>query len=260
MRCRPARGHARGPRCGCRRRQLPSRIPRRPAWARARRPARLARSGARAPARRPETRSAEWAWLTDELLDDEGARPFRRLDLDRLADLRVHQGAADRRLGGEPAGGEVGLGRADQGPGVDAAGRLVEDLGGEAEGEAVGGRPVGLDDDGVVEPLAQAFDPRLEVGLVLFGDVVLGVLLEVAFLARDLDPRRHRLAAGPFEIGQLDAQVLEALRRDRLTGLLGAHRLQASRTPGRASERMSYSHSYGIVMRTSRLDPGGRPA
>ena len=43
---------------------------------------------------------------------------------------------ADRRLGREAALGQVGLGRADQGPGVDLAVRLVEDLGGAAEGEA----------------------------------------------------------------------------------------------------------------------------
>ena len=61
------------------------------------------------------------------------------------------------------------------------------------------------------QPLAQALDPGLEVRLVLLGDVVLGVLLEVALLAGGLDPRRHRLPPRPFELLDLLAQGLDAL-------------------------------------------------
>ncbi len=53
---------------------------------------------------------------------------------------------------------------------------------------------VDLDHDRVAQPFLQPLDPRLHVRLVLFGDVILGVLLEVALLAGDLDPRRHLLA------------------------------------------------------------------
>ena len=59
------------------------------------------------------------------------------------------------------------------------------------------GLGVDLDHDRVVQPLLQPLDPRLEVGLVLLGDVVLGVLLEVAQLARGLDPRAISRRAGP---------------------------------------------------------------
>ena len=87
---------------------------------------------------------------------------------------------------------------------------------------------VGLDDDCAVQPFPQPLDPRLQMGLVLFGDVVLGVLLEVAFLAGDLDPRRHRQPARPFQLPISLAQGLETLLGDRLAadrGLGLRHRL-----------------------------------
>ena len=69
------------------------------------------------------------------------------------------------------------------------------DLGRAAEGEGVARRCVDLDHDRVPQPFLEPLDPRLQVRLVLFGDVILGVLLEVALLAGDFDPRRHRSAA-----------------------------------------------------------------
>ena len=57
----------------------------------------------------------------------------------------------------------------------------VGDLGGLPETEGVAaGFGVDIDDDGVDLSLAETADRGLEVGLILFGDVVLGVLLEVA--------------------------------------------------------------------------------
>ena len=109
-----------------------------------------------------------------------------------------------------------GLGRADQGPDVGLAFAFVEHFGAAAEGEGVGLGGVDLDHDRVVQPLLQALDPRLHVRLVLFGDVILGVLLEVALLARDLDPRRHLLPRRPFELRQLGFQLLDSGRGDRL--------------------------------------------
>src|SRR6476660_3561560 len=66
--------------------------------------------------------------------------------------------------------------------------------------------------------------------LVLFGDVVLGVLLEVALLAGDLDPRRHLQPRRPFQLGQFRFQLFDAGLRDRLAGpLLRAHAEERAR-------------------------------
>ncbi len=46
----------------------------------------------------------------DEFPHDKRPRAFGRLDLDRLADFGVEQGAADRGLGGEAALGQIGFG------------------------------------------------------------------------------------------------------------------------------------------------------
>ena len=75
---------------------------------------------------------------------------------------------------------------------------------------------VRLDDDGVAQALAQAQDLRLEMSLVLLGDVVLGVLLQVAERARRLDAARHLLAARRLELVEVRLQRFEALWRDRL--------------------------------------------
>ena len=80
---------------------------------------------------------------------------------------------------------------------------------------------VDLDHDRGAQPLAQSLDLGLEMGLVLLGDVVLGVLLEVAFLARDLDPRRHLRPRRPFELLDFLAQGLDALLGDRLPAWFG---------------------------------------
>jgi hypothetical protein len=96
----------------------------------------------------------------------------------------------------------------------------LEHLGGPPEGEAVGAL-VDLDDDGVAQAGAQALDPRLQVRLVLLGDVVVGVLLQVAELAGGLDPLRHLRARGSLEALELGAELLEALGRDRFAGRAG---------------------------------------
>src|SRR4051794_18053136 len=52
--------------------------------------------------------------------------------------------------------------------------------------------------------------------LVVLGDVVIGVLLQVAELPRLLDPRRHLGAPGSLELLELCTEGDDALRRDRL--------------------------------------------
>ena len=66
-----------------------------------------------------------------------------------------------------------------------------------------------LDDDGAGDLLAQPRDPRLEMGLVVLGVVVLAVLLQVAPLARDFDPLGDLAAAALLELLQLGLQSLE---------------------------------------------------
>src|SRR5690606_34310188 len=90
----------------------------------------------------------------------------------------VPERLADRGLDRKAPLGEVGLGRADQGPGRDFARRFVAHLGRATESEVVTVGS-GFDDDGVLQALPQALDARLEMGLVFLGDVVFGVLLEV---------------------------------------------------------------------------------
>ena len=68
----------------------------------------------------------------------------------------------------------------------------------------------GLDHDRVAQPLPQALDPRLEVRLVVLGDVVLGVLLEVAELARREEAFAHRAPPVGLELLELGLQRLQA--------------------------------------------------
>jgi hypothetical protein len=93
----------------------------------------------------------------------------------------------------------------------------VEDVGAPAEGEGVGALVDG-DDDRVAHPHPQTLDPRLEVRLILLGDVVVGVLLEVAELARSLDPLGHLRPRGTLEALDLCAKLVEPLGRDGLAG------------------------------------------
>src|SRR6188472_4029923 len=196
-----------------------------PLWPRSRSPNSSARCSA------TEERSLSIEASGDQLEDFEGAVAFGGLDAHGGAELGVHQRPADRRLGREPAFGQVGLGRADQGPDDGLAFGLVEHLGGAAEAEEVAVELGDLDHDRVPQPFLEALDPRLHVGLVLFGDVILGVLLQVALLARDLDPRRHLFPGRAFQLGEFGFQLFDSGLGDRLAGLLlGAH-------PKRVSDR-----------------------
>jgi hypothetical protein len=63
------------------------------------------------------------------------------------------------------------------------------------------------------------------MSLVLLGEVVVGVLLEVAELAGGLDPLRHLGSCRTLQLLDLRAQVGDSLCRDRLAGELGIARL-----------------------------------
>ncbi len=63
-----------------------------------------------------------------------------------------------------------------------------------------------LDDDRGGDLLAQPRDLRLEVGLLVLGVVVLAVLLQIAPLARGLDPLGDLPAPLPLELGELGVE------------------------------------------------------
>src|SRR5439155_26039069 len=121
------------------------------------------------------------------------ARAARRFDRDDVADLRPDQRAADRRLRAELAHFEVLLGGADKRERLLAARALVDERHGRAEGHGVAARRR-LDDARAAQAGEQPPDARLEVRLVLLARVVLGVLGEVAVLARAQDPLGEALA------------------------------------------------------------------
>src|SRR5215210_5210684 len=195
-----------------------------------------------------------------QALDPEGLLAPRGLHPDRLPDRRVPERAAHRRLDRQASLAQVRLGCPDQHPGVDLPRALVEDLSGAPEGEAVVAA-LRLDDLGVAEPLAQAPDPGLEVRLVLLGDVVVGVLLEVAELPGGLDPCRHLLPGGSLELGQLLVQRRQPLGRDRFAlrrahaGTLpdpaAAGRSRANRSATISLERMRSRWSWTSVLTIS---------
>ena len=95
------------------------------------------------------------------------------------------------------------------------AGRLIGDGHRRAEADDVGVVGAFHDARGP-QPLGEALDLRLQVRLVFLGDVVLGVLLEIAQLACGLDADGHLGATLGFEVGDLGAQGREALRSDLL--------------------------------------------
>src|SRR4051794_36329541 len=125
-----------------------------------------------------------------------------------------------RRLDGELSVGEARLGCPYQAVGRLLAGLVVAQLHLRAEGGLASGG-LFLDDNRAREPLAKLQDLRLEERLLVLGVVVLGVLLEVAEVARDLDPLRDVLAPRSLQLLELGLQLGEPFGRD--LGGLGAH-------------------------------------
>ena len=81
----------------------------------------------------------------------------------------------------------IRLGRADQGVYADVAGLLVTEGDGAADADLVGVDLGVLDDPSAAQLLLQQPDAVLEQGLLVLGVVVLGVLADVAELARLTD-------------------------------------------------------------------------
>ena len=80
-----------------------------------------------------------------------------------------------------------------------SAARLIEYLSGSPEAQLCA-VCVGLDDHSSAQPSAQAQDLRLEERLILLGDVILGVLLQVAEFTCRLDALRYRTPTRRFQV------------------------------------------------------------
>src|SRR5690349_14291374 len=139
----------------------------------------------------------------------------RRIDLDDGADLGSDQRTRDRRFGAQLAGLEVLLGRAHYRERLLLAGGLVHEGHRRAEVHDVApGRR--LHHTRAAQPREQPLDARLEVRLVLLGRVVLGVLGQIAVLARTQDAFSDRLTLRALQPGDLRLELLEPLGSDRL--------------------------------------------
>src|SRR4051794_25545298 len=88
------------------------------------------------------------------------------------------------------------------------------------------------------------------MSLRILGHVVLGVLLQVAELARRLDARGHLVPRRRLELVQLGAQRLEALGRDRLAGRLARAHAAAPAFERRASLARAPLSSSALRRRT----------
>src|SRR5207342_176509 len=143
--------------------------------------------------------------------DLEADRPSRHRHLDRLALLVADEGAADRRLVREAGVGRIGLGRADDLVRVDVA--VVDILHADARADRhhVGADVLRIDDPGGAKLLLEPRDAMLEQRLLVLGVVVLGVLGDVAELARLADAVGDLATLGRLEFLDLLLQLLVAL-------------------------------------------------
>ena len=91
---------------------------------------------------------------------------------------------------------------------------LVFDVDDGAEGDLVGADRLLVDHGGAAQPLFELRDPALEQRLLVLGVVVLGVLGDVAEVARLLDPRGHLAPFHGREMLDLLFELLEPFRGD----------------------------------------------
>src|SRR6476659_590835 len=141
-------------------------------------------------------------------------RPARNLDRDHVVALVAEQRFADRRLVGELVFGWVGLGGADDLEFLRVAGLLVFDVDDRAEADLVSIDILLVDHGGAAQPLFELGDSSLEQRLFVLGVVVLGVLGDIAELARLLDPFRNLTPFGGRQELDFIFELLEPFRGD----------------------------------------------
>src|SRR6056297_2147439 len=143
-----------------------------------------------------------------------GTLAARRADLDAVALLLADEGAGDRRFHVEQALLDIGLVLAHDLPGVPGLGVLVDQRHGGAELDRAR-QARGVDHLGEAEDALDLLEATLDEGLLLLGGMILGILAEIAMLAR--------LGDGADDGGALDRlEVLELLFQRFVTG--GCHR------------------------------------
>src|SRR5581483_7639219 len=138
----------------------------------------------------------------------------RRGDFDGLALLAAHDRLADRRLVRELVRGRIGFGGPDDVVLDGLAGLHVAqaDLGPDRD---LAGLDLLLGHDArVLQALLEHRDAGLEMGLLVLGRVVLGVLGDVAELARSTDAVRDVAAPVYGQVLDLGLELLEALGRE----------------------------------------------
>src|SRR5665213_2755690 len=126
----------------------------------------------------------------NELRDLELARAAWRDDLHRVARLFVEERAADRRRGRDEPLRRVRVFRHDQLKDERPA-RFLDDVDGGPETGAIARNAFDVDQRDLRHALLEHADPRLDEALPLLRRLVLGVLAQVAQLARALDLLRQ---------------------------------------------------------------------
>ena len=114
--------------------------------------------------------------------------PARDVDGDDVAALVPERAPCRSATRWRASLGRVGLGRADDLELLRVARLLVLDVDADADADRLGVDLLLVDDRRAAQPLLELGDPLLEQGLLVLGVVVLGVLRDVAELARLLDP------------------------------------------------------------------------
>src|SRR5581483_5448676 len=142
-------------------------------------------------------------------------RTARHLDGDNVATLVADEGLPDRRFVRELALRGVRLRRAHDLELLRVAGLLVLDMDPDADADGLGVELLLVDDGRAADALLELRDALLEQGLLVLGVVVLGVLHDVAELARLLDARGNLAALGGRQVSELLAELLEPFLSDQ---------------------------------------------
>src|SRR5947207_5063354 len=179
-------------------------------------------NGSMPSARRRSSLARRSSWPSDMGRDSKSGFDLGDLELPRgttrnrhgddIAALATDQGLADGRLVGELVVRGIGLRGADDHVLDRLVGLLVLHVDRRPDRDRLGGHRLRVDDRGRAQLLLELGDLLLEHGLLVLRVVVLGVLADVAELARLLDALRHLAAARPGEVLDLRLELFESLR------------------------------------------------
>src|SRR6266568_9138538 len=165
---------------------------------------------------------AAWGWcrlgpraLEADLDDLVGLGTARRRHLDALADLLADQRAGERRGYRQATGADIGLVLADDLEGLLLIGLLVGERHCRAELDHRAGQFRDVDDLGARDLVLQFHDAAFDEALAFARRMVLGVLREIAVIARLGNRSDDRRTIDRFEPLQFFLEAVVALRRHR---------------------------------------------